>query len=295
MSNQYQEPRSKRPRRSAADRRRENMAARRKKESESMQGSWLASYGDMVTLLLCFFVLLYAMSRIDVARFQRMAESMKKTFGTEAQPQGSTDRRSGATKVVTTQVVNREQLQKIQEQIDKKIVEAGLQEAITTELIEEGLLVRICSDQVLFDLGQADLKPQAIGFLQALGTILSAVSNEIIVEGHTDNLPISTERFPTNWELSTARASRVIRFFLEAHGLDPNRMRASGYGEMRPRFPNDTDEHRLMNRRVEILIKPVFEMQEHIVEDTGSVEKALGTDKPPEKEGSEGGKTEKKK
>lgn len=259
-----------------------------------MEGSWLSSYGDMITLLLCFFVMLYAMSRVDVTRFQRMAESMKKSFGTEAQPMGSTNRRSGQT-TVTTQVLNRKQLQQLQQKIDLQILEAGLQEAITTEMVEEGLLVRICSDQVLFDLGQADLRPDSVGFLQALGGILTPVSNEIIVEGHTDNLPISNTRFPTNWELSTARASRVIRFFIETHGLDPYRLRASGYGEMRPRFQNDSEEHRYHNRRVEILIKPVLETKTEVVDvnvEGSSVEEALGIDK---KKTVEKGSSDKKK
>lgn len=251
--------------------------ARKRKERESLQGNWLTSYGDMVTLLLCFFVLLYAMSRMDVARFQRVADSMKQSFGTDALPMGSTGRQSGG--VVTTEVIDQEQLRQIHEQISLKITEAGLEHAITLEMDEEGLLVRMSTDEVLFDLGKTDLKPVAIGFLDSLGTMLVPVANHITVEGHTDNLPISNTRFPTNWELSTARASAVIRFFIERHHMDPARLRASGYADMRPRFPNDTEDHRYCNRRVEVLIKPVMTTKVEPVDEYGEKIK----DKPDSK------------
>lgn len=110
------------------------------------------------------------------------------------------------------------------------------------------------ADQVFFDLGKADLKPEAVEILNRLGPILKGIPNPIRIEGHTDNLPINTAQFPSNWELSTYRATRVIRYFIEELGFSPDKLSAAGYGEYRPIADNDTPEGRSLNRRVDIVI-----------------------------------------
>ena len=106
----------------------------------------------------------------------------------------------------------------------------------------------------MFDLGQADLKPEALEILDHLAEVLKQIPNPVRVEGHTDNWPINNERFPSNWELSTARATNVVRQLIEEHGLDPSSFRPRGYGEYRPLAPNDTEDNRALNRRVDIVL-----------------------------------------
>jgi len=116
-----------------------------------------------------------------------------------------------------------------------------------------GFVIRL-SDTVLFDLGKSERKPEAVPFLNKMGALLSKTSHLIRIEGHTDNLPINTEKFPSNWELSTTRAISVLRYFIEQGGILPGRLSAEGYGEYQPLFANDSHENRSKNRRVEIMI-----------------------------------------
>ena len=107
---------------------------------------------------------------------------------------------------------------------------------------------------MLFDLGKADLKPESIKVLDIISTLIPSISNEIMVQGHTDNIPISSGTYKSNWELSTARAITVLRYFIETKGFDPTRFSATGYGEYKPLVDNSTEENRAINRRVDILI-----------------------------------------
>jgi chemotaxis protein MotB len=124
---------------------------------------------------------------------------------------------------------------------------------VELELQERGLIVRF-AEQVFFDLGEAALKPEALEVLKTLAGTLKTLPNPLRVEGHTDNWPISTARFPSNWELSVHRATNVVRFLIEEEGFDPNKLSVAGYSEYRPIRPNDTAEDRAMNRRVDIVI-----------------------------------------
>lgn len=140
-------------------------------------------------------------------------------------------------------------MEKIKEYVDTN----DLGNKISVWLDERGLMIRFL-DTTLFDLGQADLKPEARLILDNVAQILVSMPNRIRVEGHTDDLPINTYRFPSNWELSTNRATTVVRYFIEHHGLSPEQFSAAGYGEWHPVAPNDTVEQRAQNRRVDIVI-----------------------------------------
>lgn len=124
---------------------------------------------------------------------------------------------------------------------------------LSVEMNERGLVIRVL-ESTLFELGSADIKPEARQTLDLIATQLVEVPNQIRIEGHTDNLPISTARFPSNWELSTARASSVVRYLITNHGLPPDQVSALGFGEYRPLVPNDTPQNRARNRRVDIVI-----------------------------------------
>lgn len=231
----------------------------------------MASYGDMITLLLCFFIMLFAMSTLDAQKWKALSESIKESFGAE----GATlpEEVEVPAEVITQEVVEvveeqmsgkeaLEQLQELEKKIDQYIMEKGLESAIQTEIEEVGLVIRMSTDEILFELGSAELKPMAISFLDTISVILKETANQIWVEGHTDNIPIQPGfKYPSNWELSTARASSVVRHLIGSGGLPPERMRAAGYADTKPRFPNDSDEHRYLNRRVEIVIKPLGDIR----------------------------------
>jgi chemotaxis protein MotB len=120
----------------------------------------------------------------------------------------------------------------------------------------KGVVMRL-SDQVLFDVGVADISPEAIPLLEKVGAIIAGSSYEVRVEGHTDDVPIKTARYPSNWELSTARAVTVLRYFIETYGISGKRLAAEGFAEYHPMVPNDSTENRAKNRRVEIIfLKP---------------------------------------
>lgn len=231
---------------------------------------WLVTYSDMVTLLLTFFVFLFALSRVDVGRFTASVQSIQKALGSEGRREGASSHPAeGETSPVEPEtppadeasviqnIIAREmrELRQVGNWITSELEAKGMSGVVAVELEERGLVVRF-SEGVLFDRGKADLKPEAVKILGQVASILAKVPNHIRVEGHTCDLPISTPEFPSNWELSTARAIRVLRFLAE-HGFDPGKLSAAGYGEYHPLVPNVGEEQRKLNRRVDlVLVRP---------------------------------------
>ncbi|MCX7796752.1 MAG: OmpA family protein [bacterium] len=212
---------------------------------------WMTSYGDMVTQILIFFVMLFTFSSIDAARFRELAISLQSAF------KGGTGILTGGQSITVETLgptrANLAQLTEAMHQIMNIVEASGLKGAVETSINERGLIISI-KDSTFFDLGKADLKPKSKQILDNIGKALKDLPNQIRIEGHTDNLPINTPQFPSNWELSTARATTVLRYLVENVGLHPEKMSAVGYGEFRPLFPNDTEEHRARNRRVDIVV-----------------------------------------
>ena len=147
---------------------------------------------------------------------------------------------------------NKSELAKIFEELELLIEERGLTDDISISYSSKGLVLQL-SDHTLFDIGVASLSSESIPLLQKIGAIISKTSYRVRIEGHTDNLPINTEKFPSNWELSTARAVNVLRYFIDAHRISPHRLFAVGFGEYQPLVPNATPTQRAKNRRVEII------------------------------------------
>jgi chemotaxis protein MotB len=228
---------------------------RRKPRQEGAPGApaWLLTYGDLVTQLLIFFVLLFSMSVVDVQKFEAALMSLQGALGfldspvvpkpdvPPIQPPSGVDQ------------PDYYQMLEIQDVLTKELSENNLQTAVTLNLEERGLVVRF-ADNVLFDMGSAEIKPEGRVTLDKVGGILKGIPNHLRIEGHTDDLPIKTASFPSNWELSTARATNVVRYLVDMLGLNANRLSAAGYGEYRPVVPNDTPENRKLNRRVDILV-----------------------------------------
>lgn len=229
--------------------------ARRRVEEEPKAGmpEWMATYSDMVTLLLCFFVLLFSFATLDVQKFKAIAVSMNGSLGVL----------DSGTTVNMEPLVNsfpgdspteeNEEFQKLYEEMSNYIKENNLSSSITLRLDERGLLVRFM-DNVLFESGRADLTPKAREIINKVAEIIKQNDNNVRVEGHTDNVPISTSRFPSNWELSTARAVNVVKYLIEVNSIEAKRLSASGYSDQHPVDDNNTHEGRQNNRRVDMVI-----------------------------------------
>jgi chemotaxis protein MotB len=241
------------------------MRQRKKTGKEVNHERWLITYADLITLLLIFFVVLFSFSNIDAKKFAGIAMSLSQALGGGAgmvvSGQGPSvvsgtpisEERIETRINLNQEVLENIRLQKIKAQIEKYAQEQGLAARVTARIEERGVVVSI-QDTALFLLGSADLTPQAREIVRKVGQILLTTDNFIRVEGHTCNLPIRTVRFPSNWELSTARATSVVQELLKTTGFPPQRLSASGYGEYRPLVPNNSEINRQQNRRVDFIV-----------------------------------------
>lgn len=211
--------------------------------------AWMTTFSDMATLLLTFFVMIVAMSEVEVKKFK---EALSFFQGRTGLMQSEMVIPSIKNQVVTQQQLSQEQARKYEELL-KYLEENNLAGKVQVNLTDRGLHL-IITDSVMFRSGEAELIEPSRTILRILAGMIDSRIQSVVVEGHTDNVPISTTRYPSNWELSAARAAAVVRFLLEqTRALSPERYLAVGYGEFHPRAPNDTPEGRARNRRVEIL------------------------------------------
>lgn len=219
---------------------------------------WMVTYSDMVTQLLAFFVILFAVSSIDVERFQALMSAFRGALGILETGRSMESQPLMANPPVLISpnlqmAPEAAQIQQVYHELTRELAAQDVGEVVQLVPEERGLVVRF-SDRVLFDLGKADLRPQTLEALDVVARTLQRIPNAVRVEGHTDNLPIHNERFPSNWELSTARATNVVRYLVERHRLSPARLSAAGYGEYHPLVPNTSDANRQRNRRVDVVI-----------------------------------------
>lgn len=237
------------------------MAKKAKCDCKKGAPEWMTTYGDMVTLLMCFFVLLFAFSSIDAQKFEAVMQSFQGSAGIlsggkslseapmvfDAMPEDKTSR---------NEVVELNKLEELKKKVEKYLEENDMQAQVSLELEAKGLIIRF-KDNVLFDPGSATIKTDSTGIIDFLGSLLNSedlINEEVRVEGHTDNVPNYSVLYPSNWELSTGRATNVVRYFIEEVGLNPNRVSAAGYGEYRPIDTNDTASGRSANRRVDVVV-----------------------------------------
>lgn len=218
----------------------------------------MVTYADLVQLILVFFVMLYAFSSTDVQAFRTVIAAIQGSLGIldrgrAIDPIAPLDQGALQLEGPITHIEPSNQMRRLMEELEHFVQAEGLEGQLELEMQERGVAIRF-ADRVLFDLGRAELKPEAREILDRLAEVLRRVPNHIRIEGHTDNWPIRTAQYPSNWELSTARATRVLRYLVENRGLDPARFSAAGYGEYRPLLPNDTAENRARNRRVDIVL-----------------------------------------
>lgn len=224
---------------------------RRKRQSKDDDvDRWLLTYADMITLLLAFFIVMYSISQLDAKKFGKMAEALngvlrggESIFDRYREPQANQGH--GLLKFGD--------LRMIQRLVEEKFEKLGRSEDVITEITERGLVVHIV-ESALFPPGNADLEPRAMEVLDLIAARIIGIPNHIRIEGHTDDRPIQTSRYPSNWELSSARATEVVRYFVENHNVEPDRISALGYSRYRPVKPNNSIENRAKNRRVDVVI-----------------------------------------
>ncbi len=224
---------------------------RRRKAADDKENleRWLLTYADLITLLLAFFVVMYSMSAVDNKRFGQVSDALN----TILKGGPSVLRHQEDVTKVGHGLLQLGNLRMVQQKIDEKFQELGKQGILKTEITERGLVVHIM-ESALFDQGSADLKPRALEVLDLVASQLKDRPNHVRIEGHTDDTPIRTPIYPSNWELSSARATAVVRYYTESHSIPAGRISALGYGEYRPVVPNNSIENRAMNRRVDIVI-----------------------------------------
>ena len=212
------------------------------------QDRWLLSYADFVTLLLAFFVTMYAISKVDATKLAPAAASMKVAF--EGRREHTVPMPEGGSIVPPVPV---DPLVPVEANLRLKLDDAIA--AGRLELIRDsrGLVVSL-PESATFPPASTEVTDGARELIVRVAAIIAASGHSMRIEGHTDNVPIRTQKFRSNWELSTARASAVIAFVIETQAFDPVRLSAAGYGEFHPRAPNDSAENRARNRRVDIVI-----------------------------------------
>jgi chemotaxis protein MotB len=212
---------------------------------------WLLTYADLITLLLVFFIVLYTMSQVDKKKFESISQELAIVFGGVGRG-GVLD--AGRSLIPGDKVYKeRLEMQNTEQKVRRMIAQKGLEGKISTDLGPRGLVISV-KDTLLFEIGSADLTGPAKEIIRSVGHILSATPNAVRVEGHTDNVPIHTSRFFSNWELSTARATNVLQYFIAQGAIAPDRLSAAGYGEYKPAAPNTSERNRALNRRVDIVL-----------------------------------------
>lgn len=230
-----------------------------------MDESWLVPYADILTLLLALFIVLFATSSVDVKKFKSMSNVFNQVFngGTGVMDNPSPVSSDNATSLNSQSgkgQSERESLSKVQARVDAYIKSKNLDNELSTTLTDEGLLVSI-RDNVLFESGVAEVRKKDMKIAKEISALLIMdPPRSIVISGHTDNIPIKTDQFDSNWDLSVMRAVNFMKILLENDKLEPQWFSAKGFGEFKPVASNKTAEGRSKNRRVEILIMPRTEV-----------------------------------
>lgn len=255
--------------------------ARKKEQASEGAPEWMTTYSDLVTLLLTFFILLFSMSTVDKKTFSEIAASLAQSLldlnsGDTVLPNSSnsiitidfaamkddlkkSENYEKYLEDAEEMVVDSKQQQKdriideVKNHIRDTINEKGISDKVQVIEEKEFLLVRL-DDEVFFQSGSAEIGSEGKKLLSAMAQDLKGIENEILISGHTDNIPIHNAQFSSNWELSTARATNVVTYLIDAEKLNPSKLTATGNGEFKPIGDNNTSDGRQMNRRIEIKI-----------------------------------------
>lgn len=214
-------------------------------EEQEKDDRWVVSYADFITLLFAFFTTMYAISTVDAGKLEMFSGSMRSAFRAAADA-------APASVIEGIPPVPPEDLT-VEREARERFEKSGIMEGVTVLRDARGVTLRF-EDAVLFESGRADIRKEAVPLLAAAAAVIRQTRNPIVIQGHTDTMPLRGSRYGSNWELSTARAASVLLYFLGEPALRPERFSAAGYGEFRPVASNGTPGGRSKNRRVEILL-----------------------------------------
>lgn len=228
--------------------------------------AWLLPYSDLMTLLLAVFIVLFAVSQVDAGKAQQMSEEFSEQMMTESFVSSQAANKQSTQAAVSTSIQTKEeQLEKAIEQkelqnlkelkadIDAKLQQENMSASVTTSIDKRGLVISF-NNAILFESGSAQIKEENEHALLEIADMINNLNNYIRIEGHTDNVPMHSEIYPSNWELSTARAVSVVQLFIKECNVPPEKLVAVGYGEYRPVADNSTAEGRTKNRRIDIIV-----------------------------------------
>ncbi|MBT1073280.1 flagellar motor protein MotB [Pelotalea chapellei] len=251
------------------------MALKKQPEKHVNHERWLVSYADFITLLFAVFVTLYAMSQSDKKKTEEVMQSIQQSFGMiqssapapkinvipsqqmsvipAIKPQISIVAGSRAARGQTRTRAEEKDFRQIKSTIEAYLVKQGAQHKVSLTITRRGLIVSL-KEAGFFNSGQANIRPDAYELINTISEVVTQYNNPLRLEGHTDNMPISTGQFPSNWELSTARATNGLKYLLKHFDVDPETISATGYAEFRPLASNDTSEGRARNRRVDLVM-----------------------------------------
>ena len=228
---------------------------KKKHEEHENHERWLVSYADFITLLFAFFVVMYSVSSVNEGKFKVLSESLVSSFNNK--------KTVGELSIVSLPINKNTPIQ-VQEKppadnaraflsVANAITAANVPQGVQITTTERGLNIRI-KDDALFQSGSARLNPKIEEFIDLIASLVKELPNGIAVEGHTDNQPIRSSLYPSNWDLSTARANTLVRYLIDHHHLAEYRLSSTGYAGSRPVELNDTPEGQASNRRVEIIV-----------------------------------------
>ena len=232
------------------------MSKKKKHKPHEEEGgeAWLLPYSDLMTLLLAVFIVLFAVSQIDKDKAQLMSDSFSDSMMTEsysaakhsAEEQAKADNPdSGESELA--------QMEKLKAELDAKLESENLSASVKTGIDKRGLVITL-SNAIFFDPGSAEIKPQNEKTLLEIADMVNVMNHYIRIEGHTDDVPMNSDLYRSNWDLSAARAANVVRLFTTKTKIPPERLIAVGYGEYRPVSDNSTDAGRAKNRRIDIIV-----------------------------------------
>jgi len=230
-------------------------------EHESSE-RWLLTYSDLITLLMIFFIVMYAMSNIDSEKYSKLAESLNSALagdmqsvvsGQEGSPTELLSQNTPPDATVAKGTTSDADLEKVAAAVTAMLAEKGLENQVAVNITDRGVVISL-KDIVFFESGSADIRPENSNTLVEIGRLIKVVDNYVRIEGNTDTDPIQNSSYSNNWDLSVMRASKVLDLIVTQAGFPPEKVSAIGYGEYRPVVSNDTEDGKSKNRRVDIVI-----------------------------------------
>ena len=235
--------------------------AKRKHEEHENHERWLVSYADFITLLFAFFVVMYSISSVNIGKYRTVSESIKAALNPLANQSGANQIINVGEAKLALQGRNPTDAKEVTirriRQLAQVIKDKQLKDMVAFVTVVQtinGDIVITIPDRLLFNSGEATVRTEALSFLEGLGGAILEMNRHARVEGHTDNVPIRTAQFPSNWELSAARAVMVVRVLSELYGVPADHLAAVGHADTRPVTANSDTEQRAKNRRVEVVI-----------------------------------------